>query len=110
MVFLRFPEAPDALMKKIRLTALQSKVLWVLEEAREETIETIQVTLRVQCATVRVATRLWNRLAATPGDPTKQADSDGGEPPTLFGATLGSSLRLSFWDATGHPTWHNEPT
>ena len=35
-------------MKKIKLTRLQNRIIWILEEAGEETLGTVQATLRVQ--------------------------------------------------------------
>ena len=35
-------------MKKIKLTRLQNRIIWILEEAGEETLGTVQATLHVQ--------------------------------------------------------------
>lgn len=35
-------------MKKIKLTRLQNRIMWILEEAGEETLGTVRATLRAQ--------------------------------------------------------------
>jgi hypothetical protein len=35
-------------MRKTKLTTLQNRIMWILEEAGDETLDTIRATLRLQ--------------------------------------------------------------
>lgn len=68
------PDDSSIMPRKIALSPLQNRVLWVLEEAGEETVVTVKVTLGVEDEALEQAVAGLERLTFV------QRSTCGGEP------------------------------